>query len=61
MTVYSNASVLGGDTVIGRGAVIGGSAFVTEPVPADARVYVKDQEVVVNTPGTKEPAWRDCN
>ena len=61
VTVYSNASVLGGDTVLGRGAVIGGSAFVTESVPADARVYVKDQEVVINTPGTKEPAWRDCN
>jgi serine O-acetyltransferase len=35
--VYANATILGGDTVIGKGAVIGGNAFVTESVPAGAR------------------------
>jgi serine O-acetyltransferase len=35
--LYANATILGGDTVIGRGAVIGGNAFVTESVPAGAR------------------------
>ena len=57
VTVYSNASVLGGDVVIGSGSVIGGSAFVTESVPENARVGVKDQEIVVRKYGEPEPAW----
>ncbi|MSP62993.1 MAG: serine acetyltransferase [Myxococcales bacterium] len=35
--IYANATILGGDTVIGQGAVIGGNAFITESVPAGAR------------------------
>ena len=57
VTVYSNASVLGGDTIIGSGSVIGGSAFVTESVPENARVGVKDQEIVVRHAGEPEPVW----
>lgn len=57
VTVYSNASVLGGDVVIGSGSVIGGSAFVCESVPENARVGVKDQEIVVRRMGEQEPAW----
>lgn len=57
VTVYSNASVLGGDVVIGSGSVIGGSAFVCESVPPNARVGVKDQEIVVRRMGEAEPVW----
>ncbi len=57
VTVYSNASVLGGDVVIGSGSVIGGSAFVCESVPENARVGVKDQEIVVRTMGEQDPVW----
>ncbi len=57
VTVYSNASVLGGDTYIGSGSVIGGSAFVVESVPENARVGVKDQEVVIRQVGAPEPVW----
>jgi serine O-acetyltransferase len=32
--IYANATILGGDTVIGRGAVIGGNSWITESVPA---------------------------
>lgn len=56
MTIYSNASVLGGDTVIGEGAIIGGSAFVTRSVPAGARVGVKNQEIDIKVPG-QDPVW----
>lgn len=48
VTIYSNASILGGETVIGRGSVIAGSAFVTESVPAGSRVSVRCQEVNVH-------------
>jgi serine O-acetyltransferase len=36
--IYANATILGGDTVIGRGAVIGGNAFVTSSVSPGAHV-----------------------
>jgi serine O-acetyltransferase len=39
VVVYANATILGGDTVIGRGAVIAGSAFVTASVPAHHVVF----------------------
>jgi serine O-acetyltransferase len=35
--IYANATILGGETVIGRGAVIGGNSWITESVPARAR------------------------
>jgi serine O-acetyltransferase len=35
--IYANATILGGDTVIGHGAVIGGNSWITESVPAKAR------------------------
>ena len=38
VTIYASASILGGDTVIGTGATIGGNAFVTRSVPAGATV-----------------------
>ena len=57
VTVYSNASVLGGDVFIGSGSVIGGSAFVTESVPENARVGVKNQEVQIRRFGEPEPVW----
>jgi len=48
VTIYSNASILGGETVIGKGSVIAGSAFVTESGPAGSRVSVRCQEVNVH-------------
>lgn len=47
VTIYANASVLGGETVIGSGTVIAGSTFVTESVPENSRVSLKNQEVKV--------------
>jgi serine O-acetyltransferase len=36
--IYANATILGGNTVIGRGAVIGGNTFITYSVPPGIRV-----------------------
>lgn len=38
VTIYPGATILGGDTVIGRGSVINGNAYVTESVPPHSRV-----------------------
>jgi serine O-acetyltransferase len=50
VTIYANAIVLGGDTVIGRGAVIGGSAFLTESVPPGHRVVVEAPKLRIGAP-----------
>ena len=38
VVIYANATILGGTTVIGKGAVIGGNTFVTSSVPPGTRV-----------------------
>jgi serine O-acetyltransferase len=38
--IYANATILGGNTVIGRGAVVGGNAWITYSVPPGTRVGV---------------------
>ena len=34
--IYANATILGGNTVVGRNATVAGNTFVTESIPADA-------------------------
>ncbi|MFM7133599.1 MAG: serine acetyltransferase, partial [Planctomycetota bacterium] len=34
VVVYAGATILGGDTVIGRGSVVAGGVFLTRSVPA---------------------------
>ncbi len=38
MVVYANATILGGDTRIGAGAVIGGGCWITSSVPPGAKI-----------------------
>lgn len=38
VTIYANATILGGKTVIGDHAVIGGGMWITDSVPAGAKV-----------------------
>jgi serine O-acetyltransferase len=38
VTIYSSASILGGDTVIGSGSVIGGNVWLTRSIPANTVV-----------------------
>jgi len=37
--IYANATILGGKTVIGKGAIIGGNTWITSSVPPGAIVY----------------------
>lgn len=39
--LYSNATVLGGDTVIGAGSIVGGSVWQTDSLPKGSRVSIK--------------------
>jgi serine O-acetyltransferase len=37
--IYANATILGGKTVIGKGAIIGGNTWITKSVPPGTVVY----------------------
>ena len=50
VTVYANATVLGGDTTLGAGSIVGGSVFLTESVPTGSRVAITPPELRVVTP-----------
>jgi len=43
--LYSGASILGGDTIIGEGAVIGGNAFIVKSVPPKTVVKMANPEL----------------
>ena len=40
VTIYANAIILGGDTILRKGCVVGGSVFLTSSVPAGAQVAI---------------------
>ncbi|HBK83134.1 MAG TPA: serine acetyltransferase [Flavobacterium sp.] len=46
--IYANATILGGETTIGRGAIIGGNVWITQTIPAQSLVYHKS-EIIVKT------------
>jgi serine O-acetyltransferase len=41
VTIYANATILGGDTEIGARCVIGGNVWITSSLPPDSRVTVE--------------------
>jgi serine O-acetyltransferase len=60
VTIYPNANVLGGETVIGRGSVIGGNAWITQSVPPFTRVVAQPshQEVSQNCEHDCSKDWQ---
>jgi serine O-acetyltransferase len=61
VVIYAGATVLGGETTIGRGSVIGGSCWITHSIPAGTRVLLQEPHMRVTgarTPTTPyEPDW----
>jgi serine O-acetyltransferase len=43
VVVYANATILGGETVIGRGSIIGGNTWVTSSIPPNSTVYQRSE------------------
>jgi serine O-acetyltransferase len=55
VVIYANATILGGETVIGAGSMIGGSVWLTSSVPAGSRVYYNAQPAIrIDTPNHKK-------
>ncbi len=42
--IYAGATILGGETVIGKGCTIGGNVWITESVPAETMVFITNSE-----------------
>jgi serine O-acetyltransferase len=59
VVIYSNATILGGETVIGTGSVIGGSCWITSSVPAHSKVILAKPQMNVSTNKKVEsiPNW----
>ncbi len=55
VTIYANAIILGGETVIGENSVIGGSVFVTSTVPPNSVVTFKPPELRLKARGEGKP------
>ena len=45
VVIYANATILGGDTVIGRGATVGGNVFLMDSVPSESYVVNEHPEL----------------
>lgn len=44
--IYSNATILGGETVIGTRSIVGGNVWLTESIGPDTKVILKQPELV---------------
>ncbi len=51
VVIYSNATILGGDTRIGHDSVIGGNVWLTHSVPPFSKVYNSQPSPVIRTTG----------
>lgn len=60
VTIYANAIILGGDTVLGKGSVVGGSVFLTTGTPPDATVSIKAPELKVHKRRKRGEAGEDA-
>jgi serine O-acetyltransferase len=45
VVVYAGATILGGDTVVGRGSVIGGNVWLTASVPPGSKVTLSRDQI----------------
>jgi serine O-acetyltransferase len=56
VVVYANATILGGDTVIGKGAVIGSSVWLTHSVAPHTVVSLEKPSLRMKGPPGKHGA-----
>jgi|SRR5208283_3421392 serine O-acetyltransferase len=54
--IYANATILGGDTVVGARSVIGGNVWLTHSVPPDTEVFIRKQDLIFGEKQYKKQA-----
>lgn len=54
--IYANATILGGETIVGARSVIGGNVWLTHSVPPDTEVFIKKQDLIFGAKQYKKQA-----
>jgi serine O-acetyltransferase len=54
--IYANATILGGDTIVGVRSVIGGNVWLTHSVEPDTEVFIKKQDLIFGAKQYKKQA-----
>lgn len=44
--IYANASIFGGETVVGKGSIIGGNVVLTSSVPPKSQIYFSQDKII---------------
>jgi serine O-acetyltransferase len=52
--IYSGATLLGGDTVIGARSVVGGNVWLTRSIPPDTKVFIDSPRLIYKYQETEE-------
>ncbi|MHB0878174.1 MAG: serine O-acetyltransferase EpsC [Anaerolineae bacterium] len=62
VVIYSGATILGGDTVIGRGSIVGGNVWLVDSIPPYSKVYCSKsaQEPIVSRNRSAQSATREA-
>lgn len=47
--IYAGATILGGETVIGENSVVGGNVWLTESIPPNTRVILRNSDLKMST------------
>jgi serine O-acetyltransferase len=50
VVIYAGATILGGDTVVGRGSIVGGNVWLLHSVPPHSRIYYAPETVIEEQP-----------
>lgn len=53
--LYANATILGGNTIVGSESVIGGNVWITHSIPPKSLVYHKSEIIIKNKDPFPEP------
>ncbi len=54
VTIYAHATILGGDTHIGAGSVIGGNVWLLQSMPPNSVAYYKGDDLIIRERQKKE-------
>jgi serine O-acetyltransferase len=58
VTIFAHATVLGGDTNIGAGSIVGANVLLTKSIPAGSVAYVTGAHVVVQPRTAADSDWQ---
>ena len=59
--IYANATILGGETVVGARSVIGGNVWLTTSVPPDTEVFMEKPGLIFNEKKLKKQTAKRAN